>query len=98
VKVSRLPRYPSAIPSDPPVCAACSTFRPEVVVSTTPDTHAALCWICAHHVVEHGAPVAHARVGECECAPEAIYPDRRATLEACTKINSSTPSTTSSGG
>lgn len=78
LKVAALPRFPAPIAIDAPECASCRTFRPDVMVSTTSCTHAALCWICAHHVVEHDTSVAHAHVGECECPPEKFYPDRAA--------------------
>lgn len=56
-------------------CAACKTFAPEVLV---PDGDAAvpMCWLCAHHVIEHGTALEHAHCAECECTPQEIYPHR----------------------
>lgn len=56
-------------------CAACKVYAPEVLV---PDGDAALpmCWLCAHHVVEHGTALEAAYCAECECTPQEIYPHR----------------------
>lgn len=56
-------------------CAACNTFAPECVVPIG-DASAPMCWLCAHHVVEHNAPVSEAYRAECECLPKDIYPHR----------------------
>lgn len=54
-------------------CASCRAFKPECLL---PDGDAAvpLCWVCAHHVAEHGSSVAHAYVQQCSCLPREIFP------------------------
>lgn len=56
-------------------CVACQTFAPECIVPVG-DASAPMCWLCAHHVVEHNVPVSKAYNAECECLPQAIYPHR----------------------
>lgn len=57
----------------PESCRACKTFAPEVLVPDG-DEAVPMCWLCAHHVAEHGTPMEHAHEGECECLPAEIYP------------------------
>lgn len=64
-----LPRFPHPIREAALGCVACKVFRPEVLLRGV-----ALCWICAHHVVDHGTVVEHAAAGQCECLPGEIYP------------------------
>jgi len=58
-------------------CVACKGFEAEC---ETPigDGAAKLCWICAHHVTEHGASLeaGPARWAECGCSRAQIYPAR----------------------
>lgn len=60
-------------PPEPPTCVACRSFKPEVLVP-----HGAgaigMCWLCAHHHVDHGVRLELAHSGECECLPTEIYP------------------------
>jgi len=37
-----------------------------------------MCWLCAHHVVDHECPPHDAATAECECLPHQIYPGRPA--------------------
>lgn len=36
----------------------------------------AMCWCCAHAFVDHRVKLELCPVHECECLPEAIYPER----------------------
>lgn len=56
-------------------CEACKTFAPECLVPMG-DAAVPMCWLCAHHVVEHDVPLTEAFRAECECGPHLIYPDR----------------------
>lgn len=56
-------------------CGACGTFAPECLVPVG-ELAVPMCWLCAHHVVEHDAPLAAAHCAECECTPREIYPHR----------------------
>jgi len=58
-----------------PACEACGAFQPECLV---PDGEGslALCWLCAHAHVDHGCELGRCAVHECECLPEAIYPEK----------------------
>ncbi len=69
-----LPRFVGEKPAEKPVCRSCKTFTPDVLVPVGQGA-ISLCWICAHHVIEHGVPLDKAGAGECECLPEAIYPE-----------------------
>jgi hypothetical protein len=51
------------------------TFAPECLVPVG-DTAVPMCWLCAHHVVEHGTPLNDAPEAECDCMPQDIYPHR----------------------
>lgn len=54
-------------------CEACRSFRPEALTPVG-DGAAELCWLCAHHVADHGASLADAATAECECSPDFVYP------------------------
>jgi hypothetical protein len=73
LKARDLPLAEPAPRAVDPSCAACRSFRPECLV---PDGEGALamCWLCAHQVVEHGRALADAMIGECDCLPTEIYP------------------------
>lgn len=75
MKLSSLQPFKEPPPVERESCRACRTFAPEVLV---PDGDEAIpmCWLCAHHVVEHGTSMDAARCGECECTPQEIYPQR----------------------
>ncbi len=68
-----LPFVPPVV--EKPKCASCEVFQPEVLVPMG-EGSLSMCWLCAHHVVEHNTSVQHARVGQCECSLEEIYPQR----------------------
>lgn len=74
-KLNRLQPFKEPQPPERESCVACKTFAPEVLV---PDGDAALpmCWLCAHHVVDHGSSLQGAPSAECECTPQEIYPTR----------------------
>ena len=67
-----------------PVCRGCKTMAPECLVPHG-DGAIPMCWLCAHHVIEHGTAVDHAYVGECECLPSEIFPWHKCTGEDGTK-------------
>lgn len=54
-------------------CTACRAF---VAECQTPigEGSAPTCWLCAHHIVEHGRALEDAMHGQCECLPEDVYP------------------------
>jgi hypothetical protein len=68
-----LPFVPIVV--EKPVCKSCKTFVPECLVPVGAGA-VELCWLCAHHVVEHEVCVDHAYTGTCKCTPEDIYPAR----------------------
>lgn len=76
MKSRKLPRYHAPARGESPACAACRAFVPECVYQGR-----ALCWLCAHHIVDHGCSLHAAPMGECECLPEAIYPEESNILE-----------------
>jgi hypothetical protein len=57
----------------PRTCVACKAFKAECQVPVG-EGSAAMCWLCAHHVVDHETPVHEAATAECECDPKDIYP------------------------
>ncbi len=62
-------------PPEKQACCACETFAPEVLVPIG-DAAVPMCWLCAHHVVDHDVAPHHAHAAECECTPQEIYPHR----------------------
>lgn len=56
-------------------CVACKAYVAECMVPVG-EGSAAMCWLCAHHVVDHETPVHEAMTAECECTPDKIYPVR----------------------
>lgn len=66
------------VPPPPPpvkICVACNAFRAECIVPVR-EASAPMCWLCAHHVVDHERDLHEAMTAECECLPHQIYPDR----------------------
>lgn len=75
MKLGGLPRIPPPPPPpEPVVCVACRTMRAECEAPVGEGT-APMCWVCAHHVVQHGATLEEALEYECDCSPWEIYPD-----------------------
>lgn len=62
-------------PPEKQSCRACKSFAPEVLVPDG-DEAVPMCWLCAHHVVDHDASMQAAPSAECECLPHQIYPHR----------------------
>ena len=56
-------------------CTACKAFAAECQVPIG-EGSAAMCWLCAHHVVDHEVAIHEAATAECECTPENVYPMR----------------------
>ena len=73
MKARDLPRVEAVKPPPVPVCAACKVFRPEVLVPYD-DGAVECCYLCAHHIAEHGCKLEEAVECECECLPTEIYP------------------------
>ncbi len=73
-KVDRLKPFVEAV-VEKPACTACKSFAPECLVPVG-DGAVPMCWLCAHHVIEHDTAVEHAHAAECECVPTEIYPSR----------------------
>ncbi len=68
------------VPPPPPapeakLCVACKGFRAECVVPVG-ESSAPMCWLCAHHVVDHERAPHDAATAECECLPHQVYPGR----------------------
>lgn len=57
------------------VCVACQAFVAECMAPVG-DGSAPMCWLCAHHVVDHDVPLHEAAEARCECTPEQVYPVR----------------------
>jgi hypothetical protein len=57
------------------VCVACKAFVAECMAPVG-EGSAAMCWLCAHHVVDHEVPLHEAAEARCECTPDQIYPVR----------------------
>lgn len=71
-----------------PACKSCGVFCPEVMVPASNDAAIAMCWLCAHAVVDHGASP-HPEDGEimimintCRCEPAMVYPSHVLELRA----------------
>lgn len=73
--LKRVPAPPP--PPEPKTCVACKAFRAECVVPVD-ESSAPMCWLCAHHVVDHDCAPHEAMTAECECLPHRIYPGREA--------------------
>lgn len=73
MKARDLPRVKPYVPPPPPTCVACKHWQPEVQVPEGSGS-VGMCWLCAHHVVDHGATFAGAPHAQCECLPTEIYP------------------------
>jgi hypothetical protein len=74
-KAREMPPFQQQPAAAIPACEACGAFQPECLV---PDGEGslALCWLCAHAHVDHGCELGRCAVHECECLPEAIYPEK----------------------
>ena len=64
-------------PPEPKLCVACKGFRAECVVPVG-EGSVPMCWLCAHHVVDHECALHDAATAECECLPHEVYPGRPA--------------------
>lgn len=81
MKAWDLPRIPPPPPPpEPKMCVACKGMRAECVVPIG-ESSAPMCWLCAHHVVDHGCEPHEAVTHECECLPHQIYPGRNRPLD-----------------
>lgn len=81
MKAWDLPKIPPpAPPPEPKMCVACKGYRAECVVPVG-EASAPMCWLCAHHVVDHGVAPELATTAECECLPHQIYPGRNQPLD-----------------
>lgn len=75
-----------------PACKSCGVMAPEVMVPTDGDAAVAMCWLCAHAVVDHGASP-HSEDDEimaaikiCRCVPEMVYPSHVLELRALRSV------------
>lgn len=70
-----------------PACAKCGAFQPECDVPLDDGPPHRMCWLCAHAVCHHDAPLTGAPE-PCACAHEEIWPAdvfaRRAQLSTIT--------------
>lgn len=77
MKSHRLARFVTPPPPPRPRCNApgCE-MAPEVVLPLGQGA-IDLCWLCAHHHVDHGVPLSECATSEaCEHTPDEIYPGR----------------------
>lgn len=74
-KLARLKPFKEPPPPPKEACAACEAFAPTCLVPVG-DAAVPMCWLCAHHVIDHEVAPHHANTAECECLPEQIYPNR----------------------
>lgn len=81
MKTFSLAPYTPPPPVEKPSCAACKAFAPECLVPHG-DGALAMCWYCAHHVVEHGVDLSAAHCATCECLPRQILPLSRFTEQS----------------
>lgn len=75
MKSHGLQRFAAPPPPPPPKCQApqCE-MAPDVVVPLG-EGAINLCWLCAHHHVDHGVPLSQCATSErCEHTPDEIYP------------------------
>lgn len=69
-KIEELKRY---VEPPPRLCLACKTYKPDCLVPMD-DGEARMCWLCAHHHVEHEKPLHECATAQCECSPVDVYP------------------------
>ena len=74
-KLSDLQPFKEPPPVEKESCHACRAFAPECLVPVG-EGAVPMCWLCAHHAIEHGADPSAAACAECECTPGEIYPHR----------------------
>lgn len=75
MRLDDLERIPPPKPVAKKPCMACKAFAAECLVPIG-DGAVPMCWLCAHHVIDHEVPLHLAHSAECECAPQAVYPHR----------------------
>ena len=56
-----------------------------------------MCWICAHHVIEHGWAINEALDAKCGCLPEAIYPEKMIAARRSAAVGERSPGLESAG-
>jgi hypothetical protein len=54
-------------------CVACKAFAATCLVPVG-EGAMPMCWLCAHHVIEHDEPLHNAHAAGCGCLPADIYP------------------------
>lgn len=87
MKSHKLARFVIPIPPPKPVCAACKAWSPEVTMPVG-DGAVDLCWLCAHHHVDHGATLDQTPTAQCECTAAEIYPPGHREAKATTHARS----------
>jgi hypothetical protein len=75
VKLSNLKPFQEPPPPERQSCVSCKTFAPECLVPVGDDA-VPMCWLCAHHVVEHEVSVADAHRADCKCSASEVFPNR----------------------
>jgi len=81
VKLAELKPVVQPKPVEKRSCLACRAFAAECLVPVG-DGAVPMCWLCAHHVVDHGVPLHEAPTACCECLPHEVYPGRSAPVVA----------------
>jgi hypothetical protein len=67
----RAVKHPKA--GDKRLCVACKAYAAECQAPVG-EGSAPMCWLCAHHVVDHDVPLHEAMEARCECTPDQVYP------------------------
>lgn len=75
MKIEDLERINKPVARPVKSCVACKAFAAECIVPIG-EASAAMCWICAHHIIEHECRITEAGSAKCKCPPHKIYPDR----------------------
>lgn len=73
MKIAQLAIVKQPQPVAKKVCLACKAFVAECLVPVG-DGAMQMCWLCAHQVIEHDAPLHTAHSAECACRRDEIYP------------------------
>lgn len=72
-KIDGLELVRQPAPRERKICVACVAFAAECLVPVG-EGALPMCWICAHHVVEHATPLHEVLEARCGCTSEEIYP------------------------
>ncbi len=80
MKLAQLSIVKQPAPVTKKACMACKAFAAECLVPVG-DGAMPMCWLCAHHVIDHESPIHEACEARCECHPHQIYPGREVQVD-----------------